>query len=164
MASAVHFGLLHAILFQLVLLPLTTVRGVTAGRMSALDDSTVAMSWIKPRAIRDYLGYTVLILVGGGMMAFYTANGLLCHRSNNASTPHCATALGTIWTGYGVLLSSLFLAVTFWFRSQIASWLVCLLGHLTFAMLYATTVAHVISLAPIHSERIPAYLCLSAPM
>jgi hypothetical protein len=163
-ASAVHFGLLHAILFQLVLLPLTMVRGgTTTGRMSALADPA-ATTWIKPQAMRDYLGCTVLILVGGNMLAFYTANGLLCHRSNSSSTPRCATALRTVWTGYGVLLSTLILAITFWLRSQIASWLVCVLGHLTFAALYVATVAHVMSLAPNHSEGIPSYLCLSAPM
>lgn len=132
-----EFGTMHAILFQMALIPLTMSRYSIA----SLSDSVFHKFIPLNRAIRMHihLGYTICILLVLSTILFFTFFGLLC---SDGDQTFCAKFTSEIMcTGYGIIAAILILLGTSYFRNRIPYEIFYSIHHLVFVF-YALSIAH----------------------
>ncbi|CAB9518019.1 generating NADPH oxidase heavy chain subunit [Seminavis robusta] len=133
----IEFGTMHAVLFQMALIPLTMCRYTIAGLSESVVNSVVPLN----RMIRlhIHLGYTICILLVLSTILFFIFFGTLCANGEEAI---CAKLTSEIMcTGYGIFASILILLGTSYFRNRIPYEVFYGVHHLVFIM-YAITIAH----------------------
>jgi Ferric reductase like transmembrane component len=130
-----EFGSMHAILFQMALIPLTMARysiSVLAG--SALDRF---LPLNRTLCVHIHLGYTMVILVVFATVFLLTYFGVVC---TSGEEEYCEKLTSKIvYTGYGVLASFLIIAATAHFRHRMPYEVFYGIHHLVF-ILYAIAV------------------------
>lgn len=156
-----EFGSMHAILFQMALIPLTMSRYT----ISVLCDTIVNRFVPLNRALRMHihLGYTMVLIVFLATVFFLIFFGVLCARGED---DFCAKFTSEIMcTGYGILASLLIIAGTSYFRYRIPYEVFYAIHHLVFAM-YAITVAHTFDIMQRnnHKERSQTFKWFSATL
>ena len=132
-----EFGTMHAILFQMALIPLT----MTRYSIASLSESTLNRFIPLNRVIRMHihLGYTISILLVLSTLLFFAFFGLLC---SDGDQTFCSKFRSEIMcTGYGIIASILILLGTSYFRHRIPYEIFYGVHHLVFIM-YAITIAH----------------------
>lgn len=110
-----EFGSMHAILFQMALIPVTMSRF----SISALCESFVETLVPLNRALRMHihLGYTVISIVCLGTVFFFAILGMLCA---DGEEKFCAKLTSEIMTtGYAILGYLLIIGGTSYFRHRI---------------------------------------------
>ena len=128
---------MHAILFQMALIPLTMCRFSLATLSDSLVDRFVPLN--RMLWIHIHLGYTMVIIVFLATLFFFTFFGLLCSRGEEQ---FCAKFRSEIMaTGYAILGFLLIIAGTSHFRNKIPYEVFYAIHHLVFIM-YAVTIAH----------------------
>jgi hypothetical protein len=145
-----EFGAMHAILFQMALLPVTMCRR----SLSILSDSI--LKYIIPFnrivALHIHLGYTMSIIVGLATCVFFIFFGTMCEEQKQGIEPldafgdrsWCMKFESEIMcTGYGILGSLLLIAVTSYLRDSIPYELFYGVHHLVFCM-FALAMAHTV--------------------
>lgn len=128
---------MHAILFQMALLPLTMARY----SISVLAGTTLDRFIPLNRTLRMHihLGYTMVIILVLATAFFLAFFGVLC---NGGEELFCRKFTSEIMcTGYGILAALLIVAGTSHFRHRIPYELFYVIHHLVFVM-YIITVAH----------------------
>jgi len=128
---------MHAILFQMALIPLTMARYSIATLSGTVLNRFIPMN--RSLRIHIHLGYTMVIVVFFATILFFTFFGLLCRNGDQAFCDKFTSEI--MCTGYGILASMLIVAVTSHFRHRIPYELFYAVHHLVF-VLYIITVAH----------------------
>lgn len=132
-----EFATMHAVLFQMALIPLT----MTRYSIASLSESVVNRFLPLNRAIRMhiYLGYTIIMLLIVSTIVFFIFFGLLC---SDGDETFCAKFTSEIMcTGYGIIGTLLIILGTSYFRHKIPYELFYAVHHLVF-IFYAITIAH----------------------
>lgn len=140
-ATALEFGSMHAILFQMALLPLTMARYSIA----SLSDSIVNVFVPLNRALRMHihLGYTMIIIVFLVSLFIFAFFGFLCI---DGQAMYCSRFGSEIMITGCVILAFLFLiGATSYFRHRMRYELFYAVHHLVFVM-YFITIAHTIDI------------------
>jgi len=132
-----EFGAMHAILFQMALIPLTMSRFSIATLSGSVLDRFIPMN--RMLRMHIHLGYTMVIVVFFATVLFFAFFGTLCRRGEQAFCDKFTSEI--MCTGYGILASLLIVAITAHFRHRIPYELFYVIHHLVFVM-YAITVAH----------------------
>lgn len=139
---------MHAILFQMTLLPLTMSRFSIASLSGTIIDRFVPLN--RTLQMHIHLGYTMVLIVFVATIVFFTFFGLLC---NDGEQKFCDNFTSEIMgTGYGILASLLIIAGTSYFRYKIPYEIFYMIHHLVFAM-YILTIAHTIDNVELRNER-----------
>ena len=156
-----EFGSMHAILFQMALIPLTMSRYT----ISTLSESFVTRFVPFNRVLRMHihLGYTMVLIVFLATAFFLIFFGVLCNRGEDDFCEKFTSEI--MCTGYGILGSLLIVAATSYFRHKIPYELFYAVHHLVFIM-YAITVAHTFDIQQRkgHTERSQTFKWFSASM
>lgn len=143
-----EFGVMHVVLFQMALLPLTMAR-FTVAYLSTTPLNKV-IPFERMVGIHIYLGYLMLGLVFVSTIIFFAFFGLLCHDQKTGFEPldingernFCNNFTMEIMnTGYGIVGSLLLIGGTAFLRNTIPYEIFYLVHHVVFAM-YAITIAH----------------------
>jgi predicted ferric reductase len=137
-----EFGSMHAILFQMALLPLTMARFSIAGLSESLLDRFVPLN--KAVRMHIHLGYTMVFIVFFATVLFFGFFGLLCSRGEEAFCDKFTSEI--MCTGYGILATMLIMGGTSYFRHRIPYEIFYVVHHLFFA-LYIITIVHTIDMA-----------------
>ncbi len=144
-----EFGAMHAILFQMGLLPLTMARFTT----TTLAKSFVNRLFIplnRITAMHIHLGYTMCSIVFLATIVFFLFFGLMCEEQKQGIEPRgpdntlswCDKFTSEIMcTGYGILGSLLLIAITSYLRDVIHYEYFYIVHHLVFAM-FGIAIAH----------------------
>eukprot|EP00036_Acanthoecidae_sp_10tr_P019581 CAMPEP_0206303018 /NCGR_PEP_ID=MMETSP0106_2-20121207/9021_1 /ASSEMBLY_ACC=CAM_ASM_000206 /TAXON_ID=81532 /ORGANISM="Acanthoeca-like sp., Strain 10tr" /LENGTH=947 /DNA_ID=CAMNT_0053733801 /DNA_START=45 /DNA_END=2888 /DNA_ORIENTATION=+ len=128
----VEFGLMHAVLFQLMLIPLTVSRSLLA--WIATKTSILPLEHIM--TLHIHIGYAFCIIMVGSAALFFTFFGKLCQEHKDGTEPvdMCAKFRTEIMcTGYVILGVTIIIMITSYFR-----------GRLKFEWFYTT---HIIAVA-----------------
>jgi predicted ferric reductase len=141
-APPLEFGSMHAILFQMALIPLTMARFSIATLSESLLDRFIPLN--KAVRIHIHLGYTMVIIVFFATAFFFAFFGLLCSRGEEAFCDKFTSEI--MCTGYGILATLLIIGGTSYFRHRIPYEIFYVVHHLVFA-LYILTVAHTFDMA-----------------
>lgn len=156
-----EFGAMHAILFQMALIPFTMSRFSITSLAGSTLDRFLPLNRILRMHI--HLGYTMVVVVFLATVLFFTFFGLMC---SNGEQDFCDKFRSEIMcTGYGILVSLLLVAGTSYFRHVIPYEVFYILHHLVFVM-YAITVAHTFDTQQRHNqaERSQTFKWFSASM
>lgn len=132
-----EFGTMHAVLFQMALVPLTMSRYSIA----SLSDSAICKFVPLNRIIRMHihLGYTICGLLVLSTILFFIFFGTLCSDGDQAI---CAKFTSEIMcTGYGIIAAVLSLLGTSYFRDWIPYEIFYGVHHIVF-IFYALSIAH----------------------
>lgn len=132
-----EFGTMHAVLFQMALIPLTMSRYSIA----SLSDSAISKFIPLNRTIRMHihLGYTICGLLVLSTILFFTFFGTLCSDGDQTT---CAKFTSEIMcTGYGIIAAILILLGTSYFRNRIPYEVFYGVHHIVF-IFYALSIAH----------------------
>ncbi|CAJ1961984.1 unnamed protein product [Cylindrotheca closterium] len=134
---ALEFGSMHAILFQMSLIPLTMARYT----ISRLCDSVLGKILPLNRSLRMHihLGYTMIIIVVWAVIFFFVFFGLLCSDGEQAFCEKFTEEI--MITGYCILAFLLLVGFTSYFRHSIPYEIFYALHHAVFIM-YFVTIAH----------------------
>mmetsp|Transcript_30987 Transcript_30987/g.74540 ORF Transcript_30987/g.74540 Transcript_30987/m.74540 type:complete len:837 (-) Transcript_30987:1632-4142(-) len=136
-APPLEFGSMHAILFQMALIPLTMARYT----ISNLCDSFISSILPLNRSLRMHihLGYTMIIIVFLAVVFFFAFFGLLCSDGEEA---FCEKFTDEIMiTGYCIFGFFLLVGFTSYFRHSIPYEIFYAIHHAVFIM-YFVTIAH----------------------
>ena len=143
-----EFGSMHAILFQMALIPLTMSRSLVAYLSTTPLAEVVPLNRIVGMHI--HIGYTMVLIVFLATVTFFGFFGALCQDQKDGIEPLGALGERTfcdkftseiMCTGYGILASLLLVAVSSFFRNRIPYEVFYTLHHLVFVM-YAISIAH----------------------
>jgi predicted ferric reductase len=137
LTPSIEFGSMHAILFQMSLIPLTMARYT----ISSLCDSFINNILPLNRSLRMHihLGYTMIIIVFLAVVFFFTFFGLLCSDGEEAFCEKFTEEI--MITGYCILAFLLLVGFTSYFRHSIPYEIFYALHHVVFIM-YFVTIAH----------------------
>lgn len=137
LAPPLEFGSMHAILFQLALLPVTMSRFSIAALSESIINKIVPLN----RALRMHihLGYTMIIIVFLATVFFFAFFGILCADGEQAFCDKFTSEI--MITGYTILGSLLIIGGTSFFRHKIPYEVFYGIHHLVFVM-YFVTIAH----------------------
>ena len=143
-----EFGAMHAILFQMALLPITMCRRNLA-TMSDNAYLTTIIPFNRITGMHIHLGYTMVFIVFLATIVFFTFFGLLCSEQKagiepapNGENTFCEKFTSEIMcTGYGILGSSILVAVSSYLRDIIPYEVFYGIHHIVFIM-YALAIAH----------------------
>jgi predicted ferric reductase len=136
-APPLEFGSMHAILFQMTLIPLTMARFTIAALSESILDRFVPLN--RALRIHIHLGYTMVVIVFFATVFFFAFFGLLC---NNGEEAFCEKFTSEIMiTGYAILAFLLFIAGTSAYRFKIPYELFYYAHHLV-SILYLVVVLH----------------------
>ena len=139
---------MHAILFQLALIPLTMSRFSIASLSGSIVERFVPLN--RTLQMHIHLGYTMVLIVFTATCVFFTFFGVLC---NDGEQQFCDNFRNEIMgTGYGILASLLIIAGTSYFRYKIPYEVFYIVHHLVFAM-YILTIAHTIDVKERRNEK-----------
>lgn len=132
-----EFASMHALLFQLALIPLTMTRYSIAGLSETIVNRFVPLN----RAIRIHihLGYTVAMLVVASTIVFVVFFGVLCSDGDQQFCDKFRSEI--MCTGYGILATILIILGTSYHRHKIPYEVFYGVHHLVF-IFYAITIAH----------------------
>jgi predicted ferric reductase len=139
---SLEFGSMHAILFQMALIPLTMARFSIAALSESLLDRFVPLN--KAVRVHIHLGYTMVVIVFFATLVFFGFFGLMCSRGEQAFCDKFTSEI--MCTGYGILAFMLIIAGTSHFRHRIPYEVFYVVHHMVFA-LYIITIAHTIDIA-----------------
>jgi len=132
-----EFGAMHAILFQLALIPLTMARYSISTLSGSVLDRFIPLN--RTLRMHIHLGYTMVTVVFFATLLFFAFFGVLC---GNGEQDFCDKFRSEIMcTGYGILACLLIVAGTSYFRHVIPYEVFYVVHHLVFVM-YAITIAH----------------------
>lgn len=133
----IEFGSMHAILFQMALIPITMCRC----SISALADSAINKVFPLNRALamHIHLGYTMIIIVFFATIFFFFFFGLLCSEGEQAFCDKFTMEI--MITGYCILGTLLIIGLTSHFRHRIPYEIFYAVHHVVFLM-YIITIAH----------------------
>ncbi|CAB9511565.1 generating NADPH oxidase heavy chain subunit [Seminavis robusta] len=137
MVPTLEFGAMHAILFQMALIPLTMSRF----SISALSESVISRFVPMNRMLRIHihLGYIMVILVFISTLLFLTFFGLLCGDGEQA---FCRKMRSEIMiTGYVIIAFMLILGITSFNRHNMPYEVFYGIHHLVF-IIYILTIIH----------------------
>mmetsp|Transcript_27327 Transcript_27327/g.49639 ORF Transcript_27327/g.49639 Transcript_27327/m.49639 type:complete len:893 (-) Transcript_27327:132-2810(-) len=134
---SLEFGSMHAILFQMALIPLTMSKlSIGAGASSVINKF---VPFDRMMRIHIHLGYTMISIVVLATGFFFGFFGILCADGEAA---FCSKFTSEIMiTGYCILGFMLIIGGTSYFRDRIPYELFYAIHHLVF-LLYAITAAH----------------------
>jgi len=137
----IEFGSMHAILFQMALIPITMCRC----SISALAESTVNKVIPLNRALAMHirLGYTMIIIVFFATILFFFFFGLLCSEGEQAFCDKFTMEI--MITGYCILGTLLIIGLTSHFRHRIPYEIFYAVHHVVFLM-YIITIAHTLDM------------------
>ena len=128
---------MHAILFQMALIPITMSRYSIASLSESVVDKIVPLN--RTLQMHIHLGYTTVIIVLFASLFFFSFFGLLCASGEEI---FCAKFTSEIMiTGYAILGGLLLIAGTSHFRHKIPYEVFYGIHHLVFIM-YFMTIAH----------------------
>ena len=155
-----EFGAMHAISFQMSLLPLTMCRnGLSRLSISKLRK---ILPFNRVTAMHIHLGYTMVFIVFISTLVFFLFFGLLCQEQKlgvEPLAPECLSAIHCdqdaeghmtfcerfhseiMLTGYGIILTLIAVALTSYFRYVIPYEVFYAVHHLVFVM-FALTLMH----------------------
>lgn len=132
-----EFGSMHAILFQMALIPLTMCRYSIASLSESAINKFIPLN--RMFHLHIHLGYTICIILILATVMFFAFFGLLCANGDEAV---CAKFTSEIMcTGYGIIATILIIIGTSHFRDRIPHELFYSIHHLVFVF-YAITIAH----------------------
>lgn len=147
MIPALEFGSMHAILFQIALIP------ITMSRYTITSLSRTSLSKVVPfnhmTAMHIHLGYTTVLIVLLATITFFIFFGTLCEEQKTGEEPRpegqfsfCDKFTEEIMnTGYGLIAIMLIIMFTSFFRHKIPYEAFYAVHHLVFAM-FGLAVAH----------------------
>ena len=137
LAPPLEFGSMHAILFQLALIPLTMSRFSIASLTDTYLDKIFPLNRVLRMHI--HLGYTMIIIVFFATIFFFAFFGLLC---SDGEVDFCKKFTSEIMvTGYVILATLLIIGGTSYFRHVIPYEVFYAVHHLVFVM-FCITIAH----------------------
>ena len=137
LGPALEFGAMHAILFQMALIPLTMSRFSIAALTESFVDKIVPLN--RMLRMHIHLGYVTIIIVFFASIFFFTFFGIIC-ASGDAT--FCAKFTQEIMiTGYCILAMLLTILGTSYFRHKIPYEVFYAVHHLVFIM-YFVTILH----------------------
>ena len=148
LAPPLEFGSMHAILFQMALLPLTMSRFT----ISSLSNSSVNqfLPMDKMLAMHIHLGWTMVLIILVATIFFFIFFGKLCADGEQS---FCNTMRSEIMsTGYAILGSLFIIGGTSFFRYKIPYEIFYMIHHLVFAM-YLITIIHTFDVVQRTGER-----------
>ena len=139
---------MHAILFQLALIPLTMSRLSIAASSDSLLTRFVPLN----RAVRIHihLGYTLVSIVLFATIFFFVFFGLLCANGEQAFCDKFTQEI--MITGYCVLALLLAIGISSYFRHSIPYELFYAIHHVVFIM-YAIVIVHTFDSVERNNER-----------
>lgn len=137
----IEFGSMHAILFQMALIPITMCRC----SISALAESAVnkVIPLNRALAMHIHLGYTMITIVFFATIFFFFFFGLLCSEGEQAFCDKFTMEI--MITGYCILGTLLIIGITSHFRHRIPYEIFYGLHHVVFLM-YIITIAHTLDM------------------
>ncbi len=137
----IEFGSMHAILFQMALIPITMCRC----SISALAESAVnkVVPLNRALAMHIHLGYTMIMIVFFATIFFFFFFGLLCSEGEQAFCDKFTMEI--MITGYCILGTLLIIGLTSHFRHRIPYEIFYGVHHIVFAM-YIITIAHTLDI------------------
>ena len=137
----IEFGSMHAILFQMALIPLTMCRCT----ISALAESTInkVLPLNRALAMHIHLGYTMITIVFLATIFFFFFFGLLCSEGEQAFCDKFTMEI--MITGYCILGTLLIIGATSHFRHRIPYEIFYAVHHVVFLM-YIITIAHTLDM------------------
>lgn len=147
-APPLEFGSMHAILFQMALIPLTMSRLSISVASSTVFDKLIPFN----RAVRFHihLGYTMISIVFFATAFFFAFFGLLCSEGDQQ---FCSKFTSEIMiTGYCIIGLLLLVGVSSFLRDRIKYELFYALHHLVF-LIYAVTTIHTLDVVHRTGER-----------
>lgn len=132
-----EFATMHAVLFQMALIPLTMSRYSTASLSESVINRFVPLN----RTIRMHihLGYMVIILLLLSTVVFFTFFGRLCVDGDQTFCDKFRSEI--MCTGYAIVATLLLILGTSYFRHKIPYEIFYAVHHLVF-IFYAITIAH----------------------
>lgn len=133
----IEFGTMHAILFQMALIPITMSRYTIAALTNTAVDRFVPLN--RMLRMHIHLGYTMIIIVFLSVVLVFTFFGKMCNEGDQSFCDKFRSEI--MCTGYGILGALLIVGFTSYFRYKIPYEVFYAIHHLVFAM-YALTVAH----------------------
>jgi len=147
-APPLEFGSMHAILFQMGLIPLTM------SRLSISAASSTVLNRFIPfnRMLRFHihLGYTMVLIVFLATIFFFAFFGLLC---SDGDASFCAKMTSEIMiTGYCILAFLLVIGGSAFYRDRMPYEIFYALHHLVF-IVYAIATAHTLDVAQRTQEK-----------
>ena len=143
-----EFGSMHAILFQMSLLPLTMCRYSIAEMTTSSLERYIPLNRILRMHI--HLGYVMIGIVTLATTVFLIFFGVLCHGGQQDFCDKITSEI--MCTGYGILAALLIVGGTSYFRHHIPYEIFYAIHHLVFIM-YAITVAHTFDNVQRNDER-----------
>eukprot|EP00521_Asterionellopsis_glacialis_P011582 CAMPEP_0195307206 /NCGR_PEP_ID=MMETSP0707-20130614/37600_1 /TAXON_ID=33640 /ORGANISM="Asterionellopsis glacialis, Strain CCMP134" /LENGTH=900 /DNA_ID=CAMNT_0040371453 /DNA_START=21 /DNA_END=2723 /DNA_ORIENTATION=- len=137
LTPSIEFGAMHAILFQMLLIPLTMCKFSIAAASNTMLDRFIPFN--RSTRIHIHLGYTWAIIVFSATILFFAFFGLLC---SNGDQKVCDKFTSEIMiTGYIIFGTCIIIAVSSMFRNKIPYEVFYGIHHLVFIM-YAITTLH----------------------
>jgi predicted ferric reductase len=137
MVPPLEFGSMHAILFQMALIPLTMCRFSISTLTESIVDRFVPLN--RALRIHIHLGYTMIIITFFSTLLFFIFFGLQCSRGEEVMCDKFRSEI--MITGYLILGFMLIISGTAHFRCKIPYELFYAIHHLVF-ILYAVTILH----------------------
>lgn len=149
MVPSLEFGSMHAILFQMALLPLTMCRFTLAQLSTTIMRNYLPFNRIT--AMHIHLGYTMFTIVFASTIVFFIFFGHLCEQQKKGLEPtpngeftFCDKMSTEIMnTGLGILGTLILIVGTSYFRDKIPYEVFYAVHHLVI-VLFAITVAHTV--------------------
>lgn len=136
-APPLEFGSMHAILFQMSLIPLTMSRFTITALSHSLLNQYVPMN--KMLAMHIHLGYVMISIVFIAVIFFFIFFGKLCADGEQAFCIQMRTEI--MATGYAILGTLLVIGGTSFYRYKIPYEAFYVIHHLVFAM-YLLAIIH----------------------
>jgi predicted ferric reductase len=137
LVPSLEFGAMHAILFQMALIPLSMSRFSIAALSESIVDRFVPLN----RAVRIHihLGYTMVTVVVVATLLFFGFFGAMCIDGEQAFCDKFRSEI--MITGYCIFAFMLIIVGTSYFRHKIPYELFYAIHHLVF-LIYITTIVH----------------------
>ena len=148
MAPTLEFGAMHAILFQMALLPLTVSRLSIAVASSSVFDRFIPFNRVM--RLHIHLGYTMVSIVVLATIIFFAFFGLLC---SDGEQEFCDKFTSEIMiTGYCIVGFLLIIGTTSFLRNKLRYEIFYAIHHLVF-ILYIITIIHTFDVVQRTNER-----------
>mmetsp|Transcript_41778 Transcript_41778/g.87688 ORF Transcript_41778/g.87688 Transcript_41778/m.87688 type:complete len:516 (-) Transcript_41778:72-1619(-) len=136
-----EFGSMHAILFQMALIPLTMSRYSIATLSKGKLNNYIPLN--KALRIHIHLGYTMVSIVFFATIVFFVFFGILCSEGSQAFCDKFTSEI--MLTGYFILGLLLMMAGTAYFRHSIPYEMFYTV-HFLFIAMYSLAIAHTLDI------------------
>ena len=131
-----EFGTMHAILFQMAIIPLTMSRLSIASMSTSFWNRY--MPFNRMTRLHIYLGYVMVSAVTVSTLVFFVFFGLLCSDGEQAFCDKFTTEM--MITGYLLVLMLLVVSITSYFRHHVPYEIFYAAHHLVFIMFFLAIV------------------------